>query len=299
MYLDQSTSHHRFAAYEMGDPNGPWNDNAAYNRWQMDFSERELEARMSAASRSSADSRRSLNAQIKAEAARLKLATRQLEEIGIPELQLKQWVANKQNRIAELGMQLDYARAFAEYSSNPDLYWIRNSFKQSFQRMGNNPWTSDPDMNRMVTQQDTSTQPQPQSLQSLVADLTGGTGAGAAAVDQANAQAASGAPGGGGNNPAASGMSDGVSAIQQLVQSSPPSPYDGLNQDDAAVLQNIQRIYSQPGGLAALPLNTLESMDPAQRGLLLGGGARLGHYNPSELARYQNSRWQEGNARYG
>ena len=319
MYLDQNIdAHRRFAAYQTaeeiwasgGDPDPYETGVAARIERELGLKEEDLRFRMSQAARSSADSRnatssaaanarRSINAQMTIEANKLALAREQMEKIGIPTLELQQWTAAKQNEIAQLGVQLDYLSAYSEYQSNPDMYWIARSFKGGFQRLAQNAQGVDPFKGTNGVGggfgQEVQGTPQPQSLQSLVSDLTGGTGSGAASVDQANAQAASGAPGGGGNNPAAGGNSA-AQAISALVNTTPPSPYDGLNDDDANILRSIATIYSQPGGLSSMALGSLEEMNPVQRSLLLGGGRRLGRSNESDIYDYGMSRFSNGSA---
>lgn len=302
MYLDHTDAHRRFASYLDSDLTAPSSRGSSEgepqysglardaqnqaNYWERYFGlqEQELQARMSQASRQSQDSRASLNAQMKAEKARLQLAREQMERVSIPQVEIQRFVAQKNAQIATLGMQLDYLNAYAKYQSSPDTYWLARSFKEGYGRLANNAMGMDPhgDINVAGTQQDTSTAPQPQSLQGLVADLTGGTGSVAAGVS-----------GQGGSSSGGSGDPR-VDAVAALTKASPPSPYDGLSADDQATLRSIAQIYGR--GLGSMALGSLENMDPAQRDIFLGGGARLGYSNPSELYKYDQSRWTSGNA---
>ena len=318
MYLDLNIdAHRRFAAYQTaeeiwasgGDPDPYETGVAARIERELGLKEEDLRFRMSQAARSSSDSRYAsnstaksaraqINAQMTIEANKLALAREQMEKIGIPTLQLQQWTAAKQNEIAQLGVQLDYLSAYSEYQSNPDMYFIAKSFKGGFQNLANSSAGLDPfrraEMGPAANQSQEGL-PTPQSLQSLVSDLTGGTGAGAASVDQANATAAAGTPGNGGANPAAGGNSA-AQAIAGLVNANPPSLYEGMDENDINMINNIASIYSAPGGLRSMPLNSLETMNPVQRKLLLAGGRRLGRSNEDDLYNYAQNTWSSGSA---
>lgn len=290
MYLDQTSNHARFAAYEISVtdlPNaaGAVQDVANYYERYFGLQERELEARMSAASRSSSNQRAAINQQAKAEKARLALATRQLEEIGIPELQLKQWVAAKNTEIAQAATRLDYINTYLQAKQSPDMYWYAQGYRDTVNKLGGLPW----EQSQVGVETPQQSAPQPQSLATLVADLTGGgSGQTAQTVQQATGGDQS-APGGGGANPQGDPR---LSASLATLMASPPSPGEGLNAQDQQALKTIGALYQS--GLSNLPLNALEGQSPGFLGYFTGAGKQLGYLPQEELYKYGMSRWGQG-----
>lgn len=68
--------------------------------------------------------------------------------------------------------------------------------------------------------------------------------------------------------------------IAQIAKASPPSPYDGLDDGDAATLRLMESVYKRGG--QGIPGGELERMGTAQRGFLASAGSLLG-FDPNDL----------------
>lgn len=285
MQFDLSTSHRRFAAYELGDaPNtaARIDDMSRYYERAFGLQEQELGQRMKIASMQAGNTRASINNAAKAEKARLALATRQLEEVGIPQVAIQRFVAESNAAIARQGLQLDYLNAYAQARNSPDMQWYAKDWANQFRALNNGVFT-EPNMQRMATTQSQGGAPQPQSLQSLVQELTGGAGSGAAV----------GGAAGGGTGASADGQSGDprVQAITSLLNASPPSAMDGLNDEDANNLRVIQGLFQK-----GLDINAVQRMSPGKQKYLLSGGQRLGYDPNEELYKASRSRYTMGDA---
>lgn len=75
--------------------------------------------------------------------------------------------------------------------------------------------------------------------------------------------------------------------IAQIAKASPPSPYDGMDEQDAATLRLIESVYKKGGRQA--PRGSLERVVAAGReGVFKSGGTFLG-YDPAEYAAEYNA----------
>jgi hypothetical protein len=82
--------------------------------------------------------------------------------------------------------------------------------------------------------------------------------------------------------------------LAQIAKASPPSPFDGLNESDAATLRLMESIYKKGG--QAIQGGEMERLSTAQKGFMGSAGRLLG-YDPDDLARtYQQYRPSQGAA---
>jgi hypothetical protein len=83
--------------------------------------------------------------------------------------------------------------------------------------------------------------------------------------------------------------------IAQIAKASPPSPYDGLDEQDAATLKLMENVYKKGG--QAIAGGEWERMGKAGQGFIGSAGRLLG-YDPADLERtYQAYRPAQGSSR--
>ncbi len=82
--------------------------------------------------------------------------------------------------------------------------------------------------------------------------------------------------------------------IAQIARASPPSPYDGLNEQDTHTLKLMESIYRRGG--AGIQGGEMERMGTAEKGFMASAGRLLG-YDPEDLSHvYQSYRPAQGAA---
>jgi hypothetical protein len=195
-------------------------------------------------------------------------AREQMEKIGIPQVEIQRYVAEKNYEIAkeELGIKhqnyaLDVAKYGSQLESQPDSYFQARRF-QAFEAP-------------RLLGQDTSTAsvyggPTPQ-ISTLGARLAGQD-------PYANAAATSGV-GAAGADGVMGTADDRAKTVSSIVKASPPSPYDGLDAQDAATLKLMEAVYAKGGqGAARGSLERLQAS--GGMGFMNSAGTALG-YDPN------------------
>jgi FtsZ-binding cell division protein ZapB len=249
----------------------------------------------------------------------LEQARQEMERIGIPQMEINKFVAEKNYEIAlnelqykrealaqegeQFGKQyqLDVAKYGSELASQPDRYFQARRFQAL-----DAPRLLGQDTSAMLAPNG-APMPQIQTMGALMAGqdpyaaqnryaLQEGQQAGQLppgyATEQYEAgpyQAGQAAPppgaapgqysvspyGGTSGTPEQQQVDDRQKQIAQIAKASPPSPYDGLNDQDAATLRLMEQVYKKGG--RALPGGELERLGATGRGFLKSAGALLGH----------------------
>lgn len=251
------------------------------------------------------------NLQAAVDRERLALAREELLKVGVPDMLIRKYVAEKNYEIARSTLSFNIATKAAELASSPDTFWMAKDFYDSLgslQAGGKLPTFGAP-----------SGTPQMKSLSELTAQLASddplaaagqmvGAAGPAANIDWSaytgqtgtivpNMTAGATTATGGttaGATPAGATTDPRLAATQAVVANSPPSVGNGYTDADIQALQTIGSIYKS--GLSGLGPQALESMSPSQQQMFLAGGARLGYYNPDELQNYMRSRIYQDSA---
>lgn len=189
---------------------------------------------------------------------------------------------------------LDVSKLGADLASTPDTYFQARRFQGV-------------DVPRLLggagaATQDVQGGPTP-GVATMGAYLSGQDpyGGGAASVYGGPSVGASVGPQGYAQQPAPSGPSPYPSddprqkQLAQIAKASPPSPYDGLNEQDASTLKLMESIYKKGGqGIAGGEYERLKAS--GRLGFLQSAGKMLG-YSPSDLeSQYQGYRPSQGSA---
>lgn len=172
----------------------------------------------------------------------------------------RQFDANHGLDRARLG--LDTAKAYTEYASTPDRYFMLGDFMSGMGRAG---------MGLGPQPYGTGGQPQMKTWE----DFAALAGFGDMPSVQAGQSGAGAAGQGGGMAQPGSGADPRIRAAQGILKAIPISDGQGMDDDDFAALTAIENVFraSKPG--------SYERLRPGQRKMFAGGLARLG-YNPED-----------------
>ena len=216
--------------------------------------------------------------------AQLQLARDEMEKIGIPDMLTRRYVAEKNYEIAKLSAGVDIAQVSAQLRSTPDRYFLARDFEQAIPGLLSQQMSA-------PTEGPTEG-PSPFSLEQLVAELSPGgqqaasAGGAMGGSDQSGGMPGSGQPG----DATAQWQSKQINALQALLKNNPPSAGDGYNAQDQNMLNVLAAVFKQ--GLNPF---VQDKLNPTQKGIQAGGGARLGYDVPTELWRAETRRPGQGN----
>lgn len=255
-----------------------------YSLGQQDIAARLQTARIGA-SASTSNARTAANASMsnaklaaKVEREKLALAREEMERIGIPDMQIRQFVAEKNYEIARLSFGLDLIKTAVAYNSTADQRFQAADFDQLVRAgVGQGGVLQAPTSRPQGV-------PTPNNLSDLVAQY-GGSGS----VFGTPQSVGGGSGGAGSQQP---GTLTTQQAAQAVLQANPPSPYAGLNEQDATALRTIGEMYRQ-----GLDFRNVDQMSPTQFAHTISGGKRLGYDTDLELWRMEQSRPGQGSAR--
>ena len=294
----------------------------------------EIAARLKIAGMQSKDTRYGIEMERQTAIENLALAREEMERIGIPEMEIKRYVAEKTYEIAQAEMDVkrqalsgwipgaegqpdtatlereeltrrygfDVAQFGAQLGSTPDTYFQARRFQGAdvprllggsalLQGSGTQmahptagpagaPTPGVATMGSYLSGQDPYASPYGGQAPNYAAATPGGAPAPAA--------------------PGTLGMSgtpedDRAKQIAGIAKVAPPSPYDGLNEQDTATLKLMESIYKQGGGQVAG--GELERLKASGRYGFLASAGRLLGYSPEEFeATYQAYRPAQGSA---
>ena len=233
----------------------------------------------------------SLRALTGIERQKLALAREAMNKIGIPQVAVARFVAEKNYEIAKSTLLLSAASASAEMSSRPDMYYQARQFQANVSRLLGD--TSQP-------YREAQGSPQQQNLGTAMQSIGQGGGGGSQTLEQS-------VTGGGQAAQAASASSDTVggtkatdpaklqlSALQNILKASPPSQTFGLSESDVATLNLLGAKYK--AGMQTLNPGTLESMDTNDIGIMKSAGTFLGYDPGRQFRDYVKTRPGQGNA---
>lgn len=247
---------------------------------EFGLKQQQLSQQMAIARMQSGNSRAATAASAAAARGQLKLATRRLQELDIPELELKRWVAQKNNELARATFGLDVLRTGVEYNSTPDKYWMARDFEGALPGLLGNSLrapTSAPNQ-----------QPNPNNLADLVAQYGLGPTMSGGGAGSGSAPPGSSAYGDGGQQ---GGMISTQDAAKAVIDANPPSQFAGYSDADRATLASIGKIFEQ-----GLDFKSFDQLNPNQKGMLIGGGKRLGRSTDTDIWRMNESRPGQGSA---
>lgn len=296
MYLDLTEHRDRFAAYQissdqLGSYSASKEAEAEGIRQELErkyqLGTQEIQSRLQAARISAGASTSNARLQAQTERAKLKLAREEMEKIGIPDMLIRKFTAEKNYEIARASFGLDIIKTAVDYGSQPDSYFQARQFESAIPGLLNNTL-------RAPTSDVGIEGPKPNNLADLVSTLTGGQGNAALFGQGASVPGVNGGSGDSGSNLPSTGApsltpQDAASAV---IGANPPSQFAGLSQSDQSALNSIKAIYEK-----GLDWRDLNNLNPQQLGSLVSGGKATGYDPKTELWKAAQKAPGQGDAR--